>query len=110
MLHHWGNLAGREIRGQTEVSLKMNWNGKFVLLPRGQTPKHLLQSGNAAQHVVASSDRIRTGLGYEEPVEIEEAIRERSPGSSKTRPAPSILNSLITVLKTQPSPTCREFQ
>ncbi len=24
---------------------------------------------------VASSDRIRTGLGYEEPVEIEEAIR-----------------------------------
>jgi hypothetical protein len=25
--------------------------------------------------VVASSDRIRTGLGYEEPVEIEEAIR-----------------------------------
>ena len=53
----------------------MNWNGKFVLLPRGQTPKHLLQSGNAAQHVVASSGRIRTGLGYEEPVEIEESIR-----------------------------------
>jgi hypothetical protein len=35
---------------------------------------------------------------------------ERSPGSSKTRPTPSTLNSLITVLKTQPSPTCREFQ
>jgi hypothetical protein len=53
----------------------MNWNGKFVLLPREQTSKHLLQSGNAAQHVVANYDRIRTGRGYEEPLEIEEAIR-----------------------------------
>jgi hypothetical protein len=34
-----------------------------------------LQSGNADQHVVASSGRIRKGLGYEEPVEIEDAIR-----------------------------------
>src|ERR1700731_4704134 len=30
---------------------------------------------------------------------------ERSLGSSETRPAPSILSSLITVLKTRPSPT-----
>src|SRR5207302_8204660 len=35
---------------------------------------------------------------------------ERSPGSSETRPAPSILSSLITVLKTRPLLTCREFQ
>jgi nucleoside-diphosphate-sugar epimerase len=53
----------------------MSWHGKFVVLPRGQTPKHLLQPGNAAQHVVASSERIRTELGYEDRVEIEEAIR-----------------------------------
>ncbi|XWK68077.1 hypothetical protein RBB80_00405 [Tunturiibacter gelidiferens] len=45
------------------------------VLPRGQTPKHLLQPGNAAQHVVVSSERIRTELGYEDLVEIEEAIR-----------------------------------
>jgi nucleoside-diphosphate-sugar epimerase len=68
----------------------MNWNGKFVLLPRGQTPKHLLQSGNAAQHVVASSDRIRTELGYEESVEIEEAIR-RTIASEQQNP-PSTVN------------------
>ncbi len=64
-----------ELAWQTKIAKQMNWNGKFVLLPRGQTPKHLLQSGNAAQHMVASSNRIRTGLGYEEPVDIEEAIR-----------------------------------
>jgi nucleoside-diphosphate-sugar epimerase len=64
-----------ELAWQSKIAKQMNWHGKFVLLPREKTPKHLLQPGNAAQHVVASSDRIRTGLGYEEPVEIEEAIR-----------------------------------
>ncbi len=64
-----------ELAWQSRIAKQMNWTGKFVLLPRGQTPKHLLQPGNAAQHVVASSERIRTELGYEEPVEIEEAIR-----------------------------------
>src|ERR1700729_2283780 len=64
-----------ELAWQSKIARQMNWHGKFVLLPRGQTPNHLLQTGNAAQHVVASSDRIRTGLGYEEPVDIEEAIR-----------------------------------
>jgi nucleoside-diphosphate-sugar epimerase len=64
-----------ELAWQSKIAKQMNWNGKFVLLPRGQTPTHLLQAGNAAQHVVASSDRIRMGLGYQEPVGIEGAIR-----------------------------------
>jgi nucleoside-diphosphate-sugar epimerase len=57
------------------IAKQMNWPGRFVVLPRERTPKHLLLPGNAAQHVVASSERIRTELGYKEPVEIEEAIR-----------------------------------
>jgi len=64
-----------ELAWQTRIAKQMNWTGKFVLLPRGQMPKHLLQPGDAAQHVVASSERIRTELGYEELVEIEEAIQ-----------------------------------
>ena len=64
-----------ELAWQTRIAKQMSWTGKFVLLPRGQTPKHLLQPGNAAQHVVASSERIRTELGYEDLVEIEETIR-----------------------------------
>lgn len=64
-----------ELEWQTRIAKQMGWPGKFVLLPREKTPKHLLQPGNAAQQVVASSQRIRTDLLYEEPVEIEEAIR-----------------------------------
>jgi nucleoside-diphosphate-sugar epimerase len=64
-----------ELAWQTRIAKQMNWPGKFVILPREQTPKHLLLPGNAAQHVVASSERIRTELGYEEPVQIEEALR-----------------------------------
>jgi nucleoside-diphosphate-sugar epimerase len=98
-----------ELAWQTRIAKQMNWPGKFVILPREQTPKHLLLPGNAAQHVVASSERIRTELGYEEPVQIEEAYDGRSLGSSKTRQAPSILSSLITMLKTRLLPTCSEF-
>src|SRR5260370_41013575 len=68
----------------------VGWRGKFVVLPRGQTPKHLLQPGNAAQHVVASSERIRTELGYEDLVEIEEAIRRTI--AWEQRNPPSALN------------------
>ena len=56
------------------IAKQMNWPGRFVVLPRERTPKHLLLPGNAAQHVVATSERIRTELGYKERVEIEEAI------------------------------------
>jgi nucleoside-diphosphate-sugar epimerase len=64
-----------ELAWQTRIAKQMNWSGMFVVLPREQTPKQLLQPGNAAQHVVVSSERIRTELGYEELIEIEEAIR-----------------------------------
>jgi nucleoside-diphosphate-sugar epimerase len=64
-----------DLAWQTKIAKRMNWRGKFVTLPREETPKHLLLPGNTAQHVVVSSERIRTELGYEKPVRIEEAIR-----------------------------------
>lgn len=64
-----------DLAWQTKIAKQMNWHGKFVILPRERTPKHLLLPGNTAQHVVVSSERIRTELGYQEPVRIEEAIR-----------------------------------
>jgi hypothetical protein len=79
-----------ELAWQLKIAKQMNWTGKFVVLPRGQTPKHLLQSGNVAQHVVASSERIRTELGYEDLVEIEEAIRRTI--AWEQRNPPSTLN------------------
>ena len=46
-----------------------------MVLPRERTSKHLLQPGNAAQHLVASSERIRAELRYKELVDIDDAIR-----------------------------------
>jgi nucleoside-diphosphate-sugar epimerase len=64
-----------ELAWETMIAEQMKWTGKFAVLPRERTPKHLLQPGNAAQHVVASSERIRAELGYKELVGMDEAIR-----------------------------------
>ena len=64
-----------ELEWQTKIAKLAGWPGKFVVLPRGRTPKHLDLAVNRAQHVVASSQRIRAELGYEERIPTEEAIR-----------------------------------
>ena len=64
-----------ELEWQRKIAGQMKWAGRFVVLARERVPKHLLLPGNAAQHVVASSERIRSELGYREPVESDEAIR-----------------------------------
>lgn len=76
-----------ELTWQTRIAKQIEWTGKFVVLPRERTPKHLLLSGNAAQHVVASSDRIRSELGYTEPISIEESIRRTIAWEQKNPPA-----------------------
>jgi nucleoside-diphosphate-sugar epimerase len=45
------------------------------VLPVDQTPKHLLQPGNATQHIVVTAEKIRMELHYDEPISVEEAIR-----------------------------------
>ncbi|HZR33332.1 MAG TPA: NAD-dependent epimerase/dehydratase family protein [Terriglobales bacterium] len=73
------NVAEEQTHSELEWARKIahgtGWRGRFVLLPRERTPKHLLQPGNPAQHWVASSERIRRELGYREPVPTNEAIR-----------------------------------
>jgi nucleoside-diphosphate-sugar epimerase len=64
-----------ELEWQAKVAAQAGWHGRWVVLPRRQTPKHLLMPGKASQHLVASSERIRRELGYREPVTQEEAIR-----------------------------------
>jgi nucleoside-diphosphate-sugar epimerase len=65
-----------EVEWARKIARGMGWKGEFVVLPVERTPRHLLKPGNAAQHWTASSVRIRRELGYEEPVPIEDAIRE----------------------------------
>ena len=59
------------------------------MLPGEQTPKHLVQLGNAAQHVVVSSERIRSELQYKELVETGEAI-QRTVAWEQNNPPPTI--------------------
>ena len=64
-----------ELDWARKIAAATNWRGEFVVLPRDRAPKHLLWPGNTAQHVVASSERIRKELGYRELLPREEAIR-----------------------------------
>jgi nucleoside-diphosphate-sugar epimerase len=78
-----------DLAWQTTIAKQMNWSGKFVVLPREQVPTHLLQPGNAAQHVVVSSERIRIELRYQEIVEIDAAM-QRTAGWEQRNPPSTI--------------------
>src|SRR5271156_4900223 len=65
-----------ELEWARKIAYEMQWGGEFVVLPVERTPPHLLRPGNAAQHWSASSARIRHELGYQEPVETAEAMRQ----------------------------------
>jgi nucleoside-diphosphate-sugar epimerase len=64
-----------ELEWQKRIAAQTEWRGKFVVLPNRLTPKHLLMPGNASQHVVANSERIRKDLGYKEPFTLDEALQ-----------------------------------
>jgi len=76
-----------ELDWQGKIAPAAGWDGRFVVVPRERTPRHLLQPGNAAQHVVTSSARIRTELGYKEPVDLEEGIRRTIVWEQQNPPA-----------------------
>jgi nucleoside-diphosphate-sugar epimerase len=67
--------AFTELEWQQKIAAQTSWSGRFLVLPDQRTPKHLLVPGNAVQHLVGNSERIRKELGYIERVETDEAIR-----------------------------------
>jgi len=76
-----------ELEWQTRIAKQTNWSGRFVVLPRERTPKHLLLPGNTAQHVVATSERIRTELRYKELIATEEAIQRTATWEHRNPPS-----------------------
>ena len=80
-----------ELEWARKIANEMRWEGEFVVLPVERTPPHLLKPGNAAQHWAASSARIRHELEYEEPVAIEEAIRQTIRWEQENPPAVAFL-------------------
>jgi nucleoside-diphosphate-sugar epimerase len=68
-----------ELDWAKKIAAATGWRGEFVVLPRESAPPHLKYPGNAAQHLVASSQRIRQELGYKEGIPREEGIRRTIP-------------------------------
>lgn len=79
--------AWSELEWQKAIANQTSWPGKFVVLPKERVPRHLWFPGNAAQHVVAASQCIRSDLGYREVVGQEEAIRRTIASERKNPPA-----------------------
>jgi nucleoside-diphosphate-sugar epimerase len=79
--------AFSELEWAQEIATHAGWKGQFVVLPRERMPKHLLPSGNFAQHAAASSDKIRRELGYREHVPSDETIRRTIKWQTENRPA-----------------------
>jgi nucleoside-diphosphate-sugar epimerase len=69
----WPAFSEREWAGK--IAGEAGWDGEFIILPEDRIPPHLAQPGNLAQHWEADSTRIRSELGYREPVPLDEAIR-----------------------------------
>jgi nucleoside-diphosphate-sugar epimerase len=53
----------------------VGWRGELVVVPDESAPPHLRSPGNLRQHWVVDTTRIRSELGYAEPVAREDSIR-----------------------------------
>ncbi|HEX2327466.1 MAG TPA: NAD-dependent epimerase/dehydratase family protein [Candidatus Angelobacter sp.] len=79
-----------ELDWARNIAAVAGWDGEFVVLPHDLAPKHLLSPGNTAQHLIASSDRIRNELGYREQLPREEAMRRTIAWHRKHPPTESL--------------------
>jgi nucleoside-diphosphate-sugar epimerase len=52
------------------------WDGEVVIVPEGKQPDHSPEDFDAHQHLEADSIRIRYELGFEEIVNLEDALKE----------------------------------
>jgi nucleoside-diphosphate-sugar epimerase len=76
-----------ELEWAREIAKHVGWKGQFVVLPRERMPVHLLAEGNFAQHLTATSDKIRRELGYRERVASDESIRRTIEWERENPPA-----------------------
>lgn len=63
-----------ELEWAEAIARAAGWTGSFTLLPDDRVPPHLRSPGNAAQHWVADTSRIRDQLGYRESLPRADAI------------------------------------
>lgn len=51
------------------------WQGRLMTVPEARLPEPLRASFDTSQHLVVSTERIRSELGYQEAVPRDEALR-----------------------------------
>jgi nucleoside-diphosphate-sugar epimerase len=73
------NVAEAESFSELEwarmLAAATGWGGEFVVVDDDEAPPSVRVPGNLAQHLVPDTTRIRSELGYREPIAREEAIR-----------------------------------
>jgi nucleoside-diphosphate-sugar epimerase len=73
------NVAEEESFSELEwarmLAAATGWGGEFVVVDDDEAPPSVRIPGNLAQHLVPDTTRIRSELGYREPVTREEGIR-----------------------------------
>jgi len=86
------NVAEPEPYSEAEWAAKIGavagWHGRVITVARDQAPKHLVLPYNFEQHLFMDSTRIRSELGYAEPVSIEEALRRTIEWEQANPPQP----------------------
>jgi nucleoside-diphosphate-sugar epimerase len=65
-----------ELEWARMLARAIGWGGEFVVVDDEEAPASVRIPENLAQHLVADTTRIRSELGYREPVAREEAIRQ----------------------------------
>ena len=70
-----GDTALTERQWARKLAEAAGWSGRIVVMPHDQVPESRRFDGNAAQHWVLDTGRIRRELGFEPPIGLEEALR-----------------------------------
>lgn len=72
------NVADEQALSEVEwvqaVGNAAGWTGEIVIVPAGTLPSELTWAIDASQHWVADTRRIRTELGFREPVTLQEGL------------------------------------
>lgn len=73
------NVGAPEVESEAEwvrrIGAVAGWNGEVIAMPREKLPAHLVPDINTDHHLVLDDSRIRSELGFTEPVAGDVALR-----------------------------------
>jgi nucleoside-diphosphate-sugar epimerase len=75
------------------IAAVIGWRGEIVLRPEAELPPHLWFDGDPSQDLVLDTSRIRSELGYAEPVAFQAGL-ERTVAWHESNPGTDVPSSL----------------